>query len=367
MRKIVQSYMLFVFVVLMGISCHNKKQERIEVKTINIEEFQNNMINIYDVVKNIKIIPIETDSTVLIGNVKDICFFGEYIYLLDDLTASILKIDMKDGSCVKKICDKGNGPNEYIRPAAIKSDSSWIYLLDMPMRQLIFYNHELEAQKTIRLPVSAQDFECVNNGFLLYNADSSPKANKLVYIDRKGNVKNNFFPCTEFNNSGIYNWGRERNFSINNNQILFSEPYSNTIYIWKNNHPTLKYQLSFGNLTTPNPTNINNYNIFEDFSYAVCMDFFNPDDFLIISFIYKNQRYYCFSNLLTDEKKMGVVSDEKNDFPFFPRWQNGNTLIGFVYYKDIKSIINIKDMIVTKNSNFTTSDDYMPFLVFFTI
>jgi hypothetical protein len=126
------------------------------------------------------------------------------------------------------------------------------------------------------------------------------------------------------------------------------------------------YQFDFGKLTIPDNINTNDYNIFEDFSYVVCTHFFTLQDRLVLSFLYENKRYYNFTNLLTAEQKAGII--ESQYIPFFPQWQRGNTLIGYVHYEDIKdNFTNLKEFLVKQDDNCLSDDDETPYLIFFTL
>jgi hypothetical protein len=357
---------IFILCLISFTSCKRNNREVNSALNIAIENFKNQQIRISDIVTDIRIIPLKTDDDNLLGNIKDICFSDRYIYVLDDLTASVFMFGMEDGAFLKKIRTRGNGPGEYINPVAIRHDSLFVYLLDLPTKRIIVYNEELEAIKTVRLSVSASDFVCTDNGFLLYSMDDSPQSYKLIYTDATGRVTDKFIPCTESNNSGIYNWGRAQNFSTCNRKVFFSEPFSSKIYLWQNEHLLMNYRLDFKKYTIPDKFNVNNYNIFEDFSYAACTNFFILNELLFVSFLYENKRYYSFTNLLTGDRKVGRI--EEKHIPFFPQWQNENTLIGYFYHEDIKDhISNIKDFLVTREDSGLPEDDETLYLAFFTL
>jgi hypothetical protein len=356
---------IFILCLIPFISCKRDHQEINRALNVVIENFKNQRINLSDVVTDIRIMPLQTDDDNLLGNLKDICCSDNYVYVLDDLTASVFMFGKEDGAFLKRICTKGNGPNEYINPVAIRHDSLFVYLLDLRTKKIIVYNEELEAIKTIQLSVSASDFACMDKGFLLYNLDDSPQSYKLIYIDTTGRMIDKFIPCTESNNSGTYNWGRVQNFSTCHQGVFFSEPFSSKIYLWKNEHLLINYRLDFKRYTIPDNLNVDNYNIFEDFAYTTCMNFFILKDQLLVSFLYDNKRYYSFTNLFTNEQKTGMIEDKH--IPFFPQWQNENTLIGYFYYEDIKdNISNVKDFLVTQEDNSLPEDDETPCLIFFT-
>ncbi|GHT85414.1 hypothetical protein FACS18947_4150 [Bacteroidia bacterium] len=62
--------------------------------------------------------------------------------------------------------------------------------------------------------------------------------------------------------------------------------------------------------------NINNHNIFEDFAYTICTNFYLIKEWLVVSFLYDNNRYYSFTNLLSNDQKVGVIEEH---IPFLPQ------------------------------------------------
>ena len=109
MKKFTTTTVLLVLLILVWISCQNSKFEEKQGMLIKIEKFQDRVLDISDIVKDVKILPVLTTGDDIIGNIKDLCFAGEYIYLIDGITTSVFQIRAKDGVCVKKICNRGNG------------------------------------------------------------------------------------------------------------------------------------------------------------------------------------------------------------------------------------------------------------------
>ena len=51
---------------------------------------------------------------------------------------------------------------------------------------------------------------------------------------------------------------------------------------------------------------------------------------VLLSYLLDNQRQYCYYDVKTGQIKNGTVNATSEGFPFFPRWQHGNELIGYL-------------------------------------
>lgn len=351
--KRIEYFACFIFLLILFISCSEKKQSVTFAKQIQINDFQHKTVDLNNVVSGIKILPLKTSDNNLLGNVKDLCVIDDVVYVLDDLTFSIFSFDINTGNLIKKVTNKGVGPNEYVHPIAMTCDDNKVYILDLPMKKIISFDECLNPLKTIDISFSASDFIALDNGFLLHNLDASPGNFNFVHIDKKGRILDGCLPFFEENPSE-YNGAGGKYFSQNDTSIYFSKAYSNEIYSFEKDKFKSAYKVDFGDLSIPKELNTNNMNLFEE-PYALNMNFFVLPNGFVHSFIYKSQRYYGFVDKMMGNKQFGVVTDEKNALPFFPRWQHKNSLIGTCYFESIKNIVKQDGL-----------EDETPVLLFYT-
>ena len=100
--------LLFLFILVFS-SCKYETKKQEALNTFFIEDFQNKVLGVDELASGMKLLPLKLGTDQLIGKIKDVCFIGDTIYLLDEMTASIYSFDMKDGKCIGRICKKGNG------------------------------------------------------------------------------------------------------------------------------------------------------------------------------------------------------------------------------------------------------------------
>lgn len=336
MRRI-ECIACFIFLLIISVSCSKVKQSDSFDKQIRVDDFQDNTVDVNNVVSDIKILPLKTSDDNLLGNVKDVCVINDVVYVFDDLTYSVFSFDINTGNLIKKITNKGIGPNEYIHPIAMACDEDKIYILDLPVKKIISFDSELNPLESVSIPFSASDLIVLKDGFLLHNLDAVPDNYNFVYIDKKGNVLDGCVPFTE-NNTGEYNGAGGKCFSQNDAAVYFSKAYSNKIYSLEGNKFKPAYKMDFDDLNIPEELNMNNINVFEE-PYALNMNFFVLPKVIVVSFIYKSKRYYGFVDKTMENGQFGIVNDKQNDLPFFPRWQYKNSLIGTCDAESIKNSI----------------------------
>lgn len=336
---------LLLLFMLVFFSCKYEAKKQDALNTFFIENFQNKELDVDELASEMKLLPLKLDADQLIGKIKDVCFIGDTIYLLDEMTASIYSFDMKDGKCIGCICKRGNGPNEYVNPVALSTDSEKLYVLDMPTSRIIEFDKNLNAIKDLKFNFPSSDFIAINTGFLLYNLVPNNELNKYVYLNNKGEYITSFVPVDKNHspNNSFGNLGKSF-VKDENERVFVSESYSNVIYKWDEGKFVPFYQIDFGKLNVPLSINKNRINLFEE-PYAFHSNSFVSSEVLVTSFFYKSQRYYGFASKLVDNKRFGIVKDRHYDIPFFPQWQNGNQLIAIYRYESVKNyFINNKEV-----------------------
>jgi hypothetical protein len=325
-------YLVILFVFVCGcrqtlfVSCADKKQQ--EKKIIIVDKFQENEIDLSDIISDIHFIILETKDDNLIGNISDLCVINDTLYIWDNLTSSVFSFYFETGQFIKKVSHRGNGPNEYMNPIAITNDSSHIFLLDMPTNHIICLDRELEKLKTIHIPIRAADLISTGNGFLLSNLGDNIYTDKLVLIDYDGNIMDSFFPLDKRDNpTGSIMLIGDRFTKSSDKVVYFSDSHSNKIYALQNNEMSLAYELDFLAYNLPNDLNSDEINLFEK-PYAFNVNFFALDQKIIFSFFKNENRYYGIYDLNDETFKAGKIKDKKANLPFFPQWQVNDYLIG---------------------------------------
>ncbi|MCT4600621.1 MAG: 6-bladed beta-propeller [Marinifilaceae bacterium] len=106
-----KNYLFTLFILIIICSCTSKNDDN---RSIDVAKAINNPISldINKYVSNIKYIPLETKSECMIGEIKKVLKSKDYIFVAD-FSDNLFVFDL-NGKFVKKIGNKGKGPNEYI-------------------------------------------------------------------------------------------------------------------------------------------------------------------------------------------------------------------------------------------------------------
>jgi hypothetical protein len=358
------SSIFLLIALIIGNSCtsYNEKEKG---RIIVIDEIKEQKLELSDIASQIKILPLETEADEsMVGHIWDVCCVDDMVYILDDITRSILMFNMNTGKFIKRVHSIGQGPNEYVHPMALSSCADSVYLLDIAANRIICYDKHLNPVRTIRLSFASSDFTALADGFYLYNL-SSFNLKKVVYLNKNGTVANSFISTSKNTTLDRDVDFTSNHFSVaNSGDVYFVESLTNRIFCINNKTNVTVQDVDFGKNNIPKSLDINSVG-FSDIPYALIAEFFALDNYSIISFFKDGKRYYSIFETSTGRQKTGIVTRE---FPFFPRWQlNSNILIGTCYYQDIEANFdNIKDCFVTDVEK-DSIDDEASLLLFFNI
>jgi hypothetical protein len=290
------------------------------------------------------------------------------VYILDDITKSILVFEINTGEFVKYVHNVGQGPSEYIKPIALSSYGENVYLLDFPTHSVIRYDKQLNPLETFRLPFASPDFIAFVDGFYFYNV-SSAHIKEIVKTNKKGKVLNDYMLAPQNTKTGGFAGFTGKHFSLaNNGNVYFTESSTNKIVCINNKKDVTSYTIDFGKNNIPANFDMNNMRQIDKTHYAVIADFFSLREYNVISFIRESKRYFSILEMQKGKQLTGIVRDEKYDIPFFPRWKlNDSILVGTCNYLDLcENFDGIRKFLITDIDNENIDPD-MSFLLFFNI
>ena len=313
----------FLFILLSFLSCGQKQENFTEAITVEVEDFQGKVLEMNDFVSDASTIFLYADSLGYIGQIKDMCVIDSFLYVLDGVTASLTQFNVGNGKQKCNICQRGNGPFEYIQPVALTFDSQYLYLLDLPGMSIIAFDVSLQGIKEVSLTFPCMDFVRTDDGFLCYNAAPTEDLGLIVYIDEKGKICDSFLS----GNGGMpYSPGTKMFVKNSRNEIFINPPFSRTIYQWNcsKKQPEEYLVFDFGGKNIPADADLNRMNVFEE-PYVVPSTFFQVGDTSLYSFLYAQKRYYTVVS--SEGVQVGAVPEDSGR-PFFPQWQIGDKLVG---------------------------------------
>lgn len=122
---------LFCLILLFG-GCHTNKPENIASEVIKINPLEaEEFVNLSEIADSVKCIKLQTDSSDVMGRIREIIIREKYIYAQDVLQQCVFVFD-KEGKFVSKLAKRGEGPDEYgwMGPIYIDEEEQYIDLID---------------------------------------------------------------------------------------------------------------------------------------------------------------------------------------------------------------------------------------------
>lgn len=315
---------LLLFLALFVLSCKKGEDGNTVVSIKNFSQ----EIEMGRILSDIQILRLNVPDTTFIGQIKDLAIYKDSIYLLDDAKQSLFIFDMQ-GNFIQETCRSGKGPGEYINAFSIECDSSSVYVLDMPGKKLICYDHALNFVTAKNLSNLSSDFKVAGEHFIFNNLEDFDGNYYYLYRDRDMNEADRFIPYNPQWGHTLHGQGTTGQiitWNENTKQSFLVRPFSSQVYELT---PAGKLQLSFktdfGYQTIPDRIEEKN---FSRSRFIYIEDFFDFDYFKMVSFFDKNFRHYALFSSAREILYAGKIKDSKTLLPFFPRWQYGNRLIG---------------------------------------
>ena len=163
------TWMLVTFLI---ISCDNTKDAHpINVIPLASAVGKYNILNLSDYVSEIKYIPLETNDSVLIGEIRQINYENEKI-LIGDHTGNCYLFN-NNGKFIRKIGKRGQGPNEYLFLNQAIIHENLIYLKDAVKMLIYDFNGSLVDNINLRSNGIPAEYRCLkilplkNNTFIM--------------------------------------------------------------------------------------------------------------------------------------------------------------------------------------------------------
>lgn len=110
-----QQILLFLFILSIS-SCKNNNNADKE-SILNTIKINSNKLHeegyLSSLVKDFQIVPLETNDSSLILDIRKVMCYKDYIYILDKSTFRLLLFE-NNGKFIKQIGKRGQGPGEYL-------------------------------------------------------------------------------------------------------------------------------------------------------------------------------------------------------------------------------------------------------------
>ena len=186
-------YFTYIIVFLFLVACHNNTPEEVRFTEQQIESLHlsgtqvlepqtDSIIHINltpflgkrefdfgNIVKEVKIVPLETTKNSLLDGIYKVITTDEYIYIMDNFKGKSLIIFTKEGKFIKRL-SHGQGPGELQRLYDIDYDFQTNELIAYQHSFFLFFDKEGNFLRQERLPINFDNFISLDNGYILRTA-----------------------------------------------------------------------------------------------------------------------------------------------------------------------------------------------------
>lgn len=316
---------LLAIIVIAGCTSKSKYSPSIlineQIDTIIVhEQNEENKGLVSDYFENYEIIQLETTPESLIGTIDRISLFDNRIFILDNLTKSILVFNQK-GKFIFRIKTIGKGPGEYLILSDFDLDrenKSIILYSDRP-NKILQYDFDGNYLKETKLEEEIySNISVLKDNIMLYAI--SPQIGEYISEFSKDNIslRERHFDISEF--SLKYPYQRTRYpLTCRSANIHFYAPLDYHIYQVSDGNVSAKYFLDFGkksikNILTEKVSNEDFYATLKDEKAGFHLSNFRELDKHIM-FKYEPNMLVIYSK---KERKANTYKYLENDLGGFP-------------------------------------------------
>nr|WP_320153938.1 6-bladed beta-propeller [uncultured Draconibacterium sp.] len=141
-----------LIISILFIECSEHSINNTDTKSIKVFDNTIDQITTNDLITNVQYIPLETNSSCLIGRIDKMLISNDKLYILDKSSSKKLFVFELTGKFIQTIGEQGKGPQEYIQITDFSIDEAKdeIVLLDNN-RNLLIYNLNGEFIKSKKL------------------------------------------------------------------------------------------------------------------------------------------------------------------------------------------------------------------------
>jgi len=226
--------------ILICFSCVNSQDSKNLIKINLATKIKTLMIK--DLIKDIKIIRLETSKECTIQEYSKIITTENNIYILDRRNSVIYSFN-KEGKYLEKLCTLGRGPQDYLELSDFIVSQETIVVLDRIEKKILTYDlnfNFIEKNKFI----GASYFEIDNyNNFYTYNECLREKA--VSFINSEGEVIKSYLNQPKY--CQYMSFDSEQPLNKFNNMILLTKWFDYNVYSITKDSCSIRYTFDFGN------------------------------------------------------------------------------------------------------------------------
>ncbi len=307
--KNLKIYFILLSAVLIGCEKQNATDK---TYTIGVDINQAKSIDLSPELKIGSFIPLELTDSSMIKEISKVYITQEHVFVVDLRKHELFLFDRENGSFIRNIGQKGEGPGEYrmFNDVFFDEETNLIYAYERIKHKMQVYKLSGELVEEIPSNYWFNAFCKTKEGFWVYTPypDENPDGYALMLLNENLDKKiNGFLPQKKFFPAldGIRFVKDEES-----SAFYFTYPFSNIIYELREQNPTPFFTIDFGKKTLPYAK------IHEITDEEYFANLKNQNDYLgdIVNVnLYKNKLYFSFSNISGASYRYSTIFDIENN------------------------------------------------------
>ena len=325
-----QIYLAIIVICCFCIACNNGKRWSGAEHYIQVNGFEDKVYSLEELGITVKALILDPEALYSCISSIQLPTDQKHLYISDDCTQTITVIDRNTGEL--KIAKKmqGRGPGEYTNVGILKIHNDTVIIYDTGPNQALRYDLNLKFidSKDMKFP-QCIEYINVDDGVLGYNLaiyEDSPY--RIYHKDNNSDLLGTYINLKDFIGQRNVTEIGNRFTKNRHGDVLLSHSFSNEIYEWQDGVKH-KYSIDFGRRSKPAKLSIYGDELLYS-HYVFIRNFFEVNNKLIFSFdSWRDETmYHGFYNPKDGSICSGQIAPEHEMFLFYPRWQNGDELIG---------------------------------------
>lgn len=249
--------LLLIAAFTLFLSCSESKEPDKDISIVPCKLEENAKLKFSDFVKSIELTPLETNKGCLINTIGKIIKYKDYYYI-GSASTRIEKIFVftEDGKFLYQLDKRGSGPDEYIaigdfdvikdfQVAITSNDNQSMYTYDLVSDSCVFRK---------KLDIYPQNILFKDGYFYVLNGGTAfhPGDDFLVYkYNQEGEIVDYLFKGDELVEKVTSCTTSLKSLSAYKGDLLFTYPYSDTIYRLTNGQFVPAYLINIGDRRIP--------------------------------------------------------------------------------------------------------------------
>lgn len=323
-----------ILILLVSNNCRPKKDNnnaKNKISRINVEPTKSTTIELSNLIKDIRVIPLQTLDSSIMGNVLGLKKVNNKFYIK---TGQEIFVFDEQGRFLNTIGTRGKGPEELlaITNYYVDPESEEVEIYDGKKSQLIYYNSNGTFDRSINHSFkNGYDYISGENGgyFFYLGFFLSQNIGELIYVP---NIKENAYTeLLPYNKtlSKYLHFGDLVNFIQNQYGTYFTRSFNDTIFEVRTQSIQPKYIVDFGKSKLPKNLLYSDYNdvrelmmVCQNSPYAFrVMGFFETEHYILFGYNYNKKIWNAFFDKRTNKTSVAssyVVNYFGSDFEIEP-------------------------------------------------